>query len=220
MNDIETLVRDALRYEGGLVGLESKTLMRRARRRRVTHRLSAAAAIGALGLAAFATMAPWTQISVGDDAAGPGADRDASDVAPAITSLKARDRITTADGAVIDVTPDRLCVGNTHEKPSCLAGEDPSLSGDKPGYAFYTQSPDDFVYAWLVPEDSAQAKLQIGESSPQQATLFRIQGRELILAVVTGAACWSSETSIVQLATDPSGGLTYKSDRTGAGTCP
>lgn len=219
MNDIETLVRDVLRYEGGLVGLESEILIRQARRRRLAHRLGAGAAIGALGITALATMPWWTDGGVGVDVAGPGVDG-ASDVAPAITSLKAYDRLTTADGTVIVVTPDRLCVGNTHEKPSCLAGEDPSLNGGTSGYAFYTQSPVDFVYAWLVPEDSAQATLQIGESSPQQATLFRVQGRNLMIAVVTGATCWSSDTRFVALATDPVGGVTYERDETGVGTCP
>ena len=219
MNDIEILVRDVLRYEGGLVGLESENLIRRARRRRLAHRLGAGTAIGALGLTAFATWASWTHVSVGDDVAGPGESPSASDAAPVITSLKARDRLTTPEGAVIVVNPDKLCVGNAHEKPSCLIGEDPRLSDDQTTYSFYTQSTEDFVYAWLVPEDSAQATLQVGGSAPQQATLIRVQGRKLLIAVVTGAHCWSSDTRFVQLATDSVGGVTYERDRTGAGTC-
>ncbi len=131
MNDIETLVRDGLRYEGDLVGLGSDGLIRRARKRRVTQLVGAGTAVGALGLAAFAAWASWLQPGVGVDVAGLDDNPSASDHAPAITLLKAHDRLTTADGAVIIVTPEKLCVGNTQETPSCLIGADPSLVGDQ-----------------------------------------------------------------------------------------
>lgn len=220
MNDIETLVRDGLRYEGDLVGLASDGLIRRARKRRVTQLVGAGTVVGALGLAAFAAWASWAQPGVGIDVAGPDDNPSASDHAPAITLLKAHDRFTSADGAVIIVTPEKLCVGNTQEKPSCLIGADPSLAGDQAILAFYTQSPDDFVYAWLVPEDSTQASLQVGDSLPRQGSLFRVQGRKLMIAVVTGGTCWGPDTRYVQLATDSEDRVTYKRDITGDATCP
>lgn len=216
MSDIETRLRDGLRYDGA-AGLDPSELIHRAQRRRLTHRLGVGLAVGALGLTGFGLGATW--LHTGDDRPTRGDDPlSASDTPPPpITTLNSRDRITTAGGAVIEVTPTRLCVGNVDEKPSCLMGSDIELRGET--YSFYTESPDNFVYAWLVPAETTAATLQIDEASPLQASLYRIQGRSLLVAIVTGATCWGPGTDVLEQGVNTAGDPTYTRESTDP-TCP
>lgn len=219
MNDIETLVRESLRYDGGLKPLFAEPLVRRARRRRLIQRVGTGAVVGALSIAALAAWAPGTQVQTQVDVVEPATSGSpTTPVKRAGTPLNSTDRVTTPEGAVIVVTPEKLCVGNTHEEPSCLLGVDPMLQNPSSGMGWYTTSPKDFVFAWLVPGASAQASLQVGNSTPLEADLFRVEGRQMLIAVVTGTTCWSDGVTATQVATDATGASVY-SHMSAGGSC-
>lgn len=218
MSEIEILVRESMGYDGDLRALPSEPLIRRARRRRLVRRVGAGGAMGAVAVAAFAVSASWPQATpqtvIVDPATSPST--------PALvqgdaTLLKATDRVTTPDGAVIVVSPEELCVGNTHEEPSCLIGVDPTLDNPSSGLGWYTTSPKDFVYAWLTPESTTNATLQIGNTAPNQATLYKVEGRKMLIAVVTGTTCWTDKVKAEQVSTDAAGEINYS--HSARGTC-
>ncbi len=216
MNDIETLVRESLRYDGDPTPMPVEPLVRRARRRRLTHRT--AAAVGAAGIAAAATWLVWPQpVQVtAIEPAGPPASP--STLGRPVTVLSATDRVTTPAGVVIDVSPKQLCVGNTSEKPGCLLGANPVLDDPSTSYGWATSSSQDFVYAWLTPPTTTQATLQVGDAPAAQADLYRVEGRDLLIAVVTGHPCWGPGPVATELATDASGTVVYE-HATNYGSC-
>lgn len=220
MKDIETLVRDSLHYDGDLQPLASQPLIRRARRRRLVRRAGTGLAVSGLAVATFAAWASWPQPATQVVAVQPApSPRPAPKTTDDVVLLGATDRVTTEGGAVIVVTPDELCVGNTHEKPSCLIGVDPTLDNPSSGMGWWTTSPQDFVYAWLTPKGTTQATLQVEDDAPQEATLYQIEGREMRIAIITGITCWASDKSAEQVSTDAAGELIYTHISQG-GTCP
>lgn len=219
MSDIEILVRESLGYDGDLRALPSAPLIRRARRRRLVRRVGAAGAMGACTVAAFAVSASWpqptTQPVVIDPATSPSTPPVVSSDA---TLLHATDQVTTPEGAVIVVDPEKLCVGNAHEEPSCLIGADPTLDSSSSGMGWYTTSPKDFVYAWLTPEGTTNATLKIGDDAPpKQAALYQVEGREMLIAVVTGTTCWTDKVGAELVSTDAAGEIIYV--HSSGGTC-
>ena len=114
-----------------------------------------------------------------------------------------------------------MCVGNTHEEPSCLLGTDPTLDGPSSAVGWYTtSSKQDYVYAWLTPENTTGAQLQVGdEDSARQATLYQVEGRTMLIAVVTDGNCWAEGTPTEQTSVDAAGQVVYTHSDL-AGTCP
>lgn len=215
MDDIETLVRESLRYDGGLHPLSAEPLARRARRRRLRRRATTAAGVIGVGAAAWVV---WPQQHEQVTAIEPAAPSVRPSSVDLPTVLKSTDRITTAEGAVIDVSPDRLCVGNTEDRPGCLLGANPALDNSSTAYGWTTPGATNFVYAWLAPSTSTQATLQVGDAAAVQADLYRVEGRDLLIAVVTGHPCWTAGEVATELATDAAGAVVYEHENTD-GTC-
>ena len=216
-NEIESLVRESMRYDGGLQPLPAEPLVRRARRRRLAYRAVATTSVVGIAAAVWAVLpSPQTQVDVIAPAGPPVV---ASTPVTPVVKSNATERVTTPGGAVINVTPNKLCVGNTHAEPACLTGADPVLEDSSAAYGWQTTSTEDFVYAWLTPASTVTATLQLDDAPTVQADLYQIQGRQLLLAVVTGINCWTSENTAVQAGTDVSGNDVYQhTDR--EGTCP
>jgi hypothetical protein len=223
MTDIEILARESMNYGGELRALPSEPLIHRARRLRFARRACVTAALGVGAIAAFAATATWpqaTQPVMIDPATSPtsAASPTTPEVVPAnVTVLEASGRVTTPGGAVIVASPEKLCVGNTREEPSCLIGADPTLDSPSSSMGWYTTSPKGFVYAWLTPEGTTNATLKISDASPTQAALYKVEGREMLIAVVTGASCWTDQVNVELVSTDPTGRVIYT--HSAGGTC-
>lgn len=226
MSDIETVVRESMNYQGELHAMPSAPLIRRARRRRLVRGVSATAVAAGCATAAIAVAGSWpqsgTQPVATESATSPSTSLTSSpstQTVPAsdVISLQATDRVVTAEGAVIVVNPEKLCVGNTREEPSCLFGADPTLDSPSSAFGFYTASPKDFVYAWLTPGGTANATLKVGDAAPLKAALYQVEGREMLIAVVTGATCWSDSVGAELASTDAAGEIIYA--HSDGGTC-
>lgn len=208
MSDIEHLVRESMNYDGHLAPLPSEPLIREAHRRRFRRRASAAAVLGVCGIAGGLMVSGlWPHSQPRTVVVDPG---ESGGATSEVTMLEGTDRVTTPGGAVIVVSPQRLCVGNMHEQPSCLIGVNPRLVLPSYGMAWHTSSPDDFVFAWLTPAGTTEATLRIGDAAPRKAELYQVDGRELLIAVVTGASCWSEQVGAELVSTDNAGSVIYR----------